>query len=90
VLPLENFDVISAHKFCSNNKEALLADNKCGCFFCCKIFNPQEISGWVGECTEDSIGTALCPYCEIDAIIAEGSGYPITKEFLRAMHQHWF
>jgi acetone carboxylase gamma subunit len=34
--------------------------------------------------------TALCPYCGIDSVIGDKSGFPITKEFLEKMYQHWF
>lgn len=79
-------DIIKAHKFSSNHKQELLNDKKCGCFFCLKIFNPQEIKEWIA----DNSGTAICPYCGIDSIIGESSGYPITLEFLEAMNNYWF
>ncbi len=79
-------DIINAHKFSSNHKQELLQDKKCGCFYCLKIFNPQEIKEWIA----DNSGTAICPYCGIDSIIGESSGYPITLEFLEAMNNYWF
>lgn len=79
-------DYIEAHKHSSNHREKLILDERCGCFYCLTIFNPKEISEWV----EDIKGTAICPYCWVDAIIGESSGYPITKEFLRKMNNHWF
>lgn len=79
-------DYIDAHKFSINNKEQLLKDKKCGCFYCLKIFDPKEITDWL----TDSVGTAICPYCSIDSIIGEYSGYPVTKEFLKKMHKYWF
>lgn len=79
-------DYIEAHKHSSNHREQLILDKKCGCFYCLTIFNPKEISEWVA----DTSGTAICPYCWVDAIIGESSGYPITKEFLRKMNNHWF
>lgn len=79
-------DVIMAHKFCTNNKPALRKDKICGCFYCMKIFNPNEIKIWI----KDTYGTALCPYCGIDSVIGESSGVPITKEFLEKMNKHWF
>jgi len=79
-------DYIKAHKFSSNNREQLLQDQKCGCFYCLEIFDPQKITEWV----EDTSGTAICPYCGIDSIIGESSDYPITKEFLEEMKSHWF
>lgn len=64
----------------------MLQDAKCGCFYYLNIFSPQEIVDWV----EDMEGTTICPYCSIDSIIGESSGYPITKEFLTEMNQYWF
>ena len=79
-------DHIDAHKHSSNHKAELQSDSVCGCFYCMRIFDPAEIVEWV----EDSLGTALCPYCGIDSIIGESSGFPITKEFMQRMHDHWF
>ena len=79
-------DVVNAHVHSSNHKETLLKDEKCGCFYCTEIFSPNEIDEWV----MDPGGTALCPYCGVDSVIGESSGYPITKEFLEAMKNYWF
>ena len=79
-------DYITAHQFSSNHREKLLKDSTCGCFYCLSIFSPAEIEEWV----EDTDGTAICPHCGIDSVIGEGSGYPITKEFLSKMRNHWF
>ena len=77
---------IEAHKLSSNHREQLLQDKKCGCFYCITIFDPKEITNWV----EDISGTAICPYCCIDSVIGESSGFPITKGFLEEMNSHWF
>ena len=79
-------DYIKAHEFSSDHKEQILKDEKCGCFFCLRIFNPNEIVDWI----EDEKGTAICPYCDIDSVIGESSGYPITKEFLKKMKEYYF
>ena len=63
-----------------------MRDKLCGCFYCLRIFEPREIQEFV----PDLSGTAICPYCRVDAIIGESSGYPITKEFLEKMRQYWF
>lgn len=78
-------DYIEAHKFSINNKSKLEKDEKCGCFYCLKIFEPMEITDWV----EDTSGTAICPNCGIDSVIGAYTGYPITPEFLKMMHQYW-
>ena len=85
------YDVITAHKFCSNHKTELEKDNACGCFYCKKIFHPSEIKEWLtfkNQC--DGRGTAVCPYCGVDSVIGESSGFPITPDFLEEMHQYWF
>lgn len=79
-------DYIKAHEFSAGHRKLLLQDRKCGCFYCLKIFAPKEISSWI----EDVGGTAICPYCGIDSVIGEHSGYPITREFLEQMRQYWF
>lgn len=79
-------DSIEAHKYSSSHKNKLLADKKCGCFYCLEIFNPKEIIDWV----EERDGTAICPYCNMDSIIGESSGHSITKEFLKEMKNYWF
>jgi len=64
-----------------------MQDGSCGCFYCIKIFQPSEISDWIQD-KEDK--TAVCPYCGIDSVIGDSSGYPITKDFLSKMNQYWF
>ena len=79
-------DYIKAHEFSAGHRKRLLQDRKCGCFYCLNIFAPKEIRRWI----EDVGGTAICPYCGIDSVIGEHSGYPITREFLEQMRQYWF
>lgn len=78
--------IIKAHKFSSDHRAELEKDRLCGCFYCLKIFSPKEISDWL----PDKKGTAQCPYCHIDSVIGESSGYPITEEFLKKMKNYWF
>lgn len=83
---METHNIIEAHKFSSNHKKELMSDEKCGCFFCLEIFDPKEIKDWV----KDTMETAICPYCGIDSVIGESSGYPITKDFLKKMKTYCF
>ena len=78
--------IIAAHQYCNNNKEMLLKDSVCGCFYCLEIFSPTEIERWI----DSKQDTALCPHCGIDSVIGESAGYPITKEFLTEMNKYWF
>ena len=78
---------VDAHQYCHNNKDELLKSKKCGCFYCIKIFTPDRIKKkqWV-----DMSKTALCPFCGIDSVIGDTSGFPITEEFLFKMQDTWF
>ncbi len=81
----------AAHKFSSNHKPELEKGRLCGCFYCLRIYSPSEIKEWLVEETAiDWRGTALCPYCDVDSVIGESSGYPITREFMEEMHQVWY
>jgi hypothetical protein len=81
---------ITAHKHSSRHRQEILESEQCGCFSCLAVFPPSEIEEWV-DTDEHEVGqTALCPKCGIDAVIGSKSSYPITKEFLQAMEEHWF
>ncbi len=81
----------NAHKFCSNHKPNLEKYRICGCFNCLKIYSPSKIKEWlIANTPADWRGTAICPYCGVDSVIGESSGYPITKKFLAGMKEAWF
>ena len=83
-------EVVSAHKTSIFHKESIEKSAECGCFHCLAIFAPQDISEWTDTSEAEPRHTALCPKCGIDSVIGSDSGYPITKEFLSSMQQHWF
>ena len=83
-LDKEMQDVIRAHNYAVHNYPKIKEDETCGCFYCLNIFKPSEIYDWTID------HTALCPYCNIDSVIGESSGYPITEEFLKKMNEYWF
>lgn len=86
-----SLDAYHAHRFSNSHKPELEKDKICGCFCCGKIFSPSEITDWIIDDNPcDRRGTAVCPYCDVDSVIGESSGYPITEEFIRAMKQIWF
>ena len=72
------------HARCSNNRGALLDSRQCGCFFCLKIYDPGSITDWLND------ETALCPYCNVDAVIPEGDDYLLEDSLLLAMKEYWF
>lgn len=74
-----------AHRFSSYHRIELEKDSICGCFYCLKIYSPSEINEWW-----DNEKTAVCPYCGIDSVIGESSGFPITEQFLTGMNKKMF
>ncbi|MEA4870734.1 MAG: cytoplasmic protein [Christensenella sp.] len=81
-----SFDPVRAHTRCANNKTELTGARTCGCIYCLRIFSPGEIVEWWDEHEV----TAVCPYCGIDAVIADTADFPVTKPFLKEMRQYWF
>jgi hypothetical protein len=82
-------DYIAAHTHSANHRGEVLASDVCGCFNCCKVFVPEQISEWTDE--KDGVGqTAICPYCAVDSVIGSRSGFSITPELLKRMSSHWF
>lgn len=71
-----------AHELCRNNKDVLNKTDKCGCFYCLRQFAPSEIKEYIRKGEE----TALCPYCNIDAVLPG----EYSKEFLEEMYEYWF
>lgn len=88
-----NFDINNleaAHRHSIFNQVEILQSNLCGCFYCLKNFIPTEIVEWTD--TDNPKGmTPLCPYCGIDSVIGEKSGFPIADQsFLFAMSKRYF
>lgn len=83
--------LIKAHEHCSNNKAEIEHSKKCGCFYCCEVFDASEVKEFIeadNKC--DKLGTANCPKCGIDSVLGDASGYSITQQFLHDMHNYWF
>ena len=77
----------AAHNHSSDHRSEIEASCLCRCFYCLDLFPPQKVERWLNE----GSGTALCPSCQIDAVIGDRSGYPVClSEFAQAMHERWF
>jgi hypothetical protein len=81
----EETDLGLAHKHCFRNREELQSSRVAGCFYCLRRFAPEEIDVW-----HDAGITAECPYCNIDSVIGDASGIPMSDDFLEAMHARFF
>jgi hypothetical protein len=74
-----------AHKR-SSRKHLIEAADKCGCFFCLRIFDASEVREYVG--TKHDV--ALCPRCGIDSLLDDKGDYELTGDFLQDMRDRWF
>jgi len=76
-----------AHKHCFKNVTEILQSKICGCFCCKEVYAPSVIKEWVDE--DDK--TAICPKCEIDSVLGDASGLPVSDLlFLKAMNNLFF
>jgi hypothetical protein len=83
----------SVHLACGWHEESVRKSEKCGCFYCLRIYDASAIIDWVKEsedCPRGPGKTALCPYCGIDAVIPDEAGYELTDQLLSVMHSEYF
>lgn len=79
-----------AHRQSIYHRRAIEKSRQCGCFYCLRMFGPEQIREWTDRAKPDAEQTALCPYCGIDSVIGDCSGLDITEAFLQDMKRHWF
>ena len=77
-----------AHKACFKNWRILKKSTTCGCFYCLRVYAASEVGDWCVE--RDRRRTALCPYCAVDSVIPDASGWPLDADFLKKMKCWWF
>jgi hypothetical protein len=79
--------IASAIKHATNNEEEVKASEQCGCFHCLEIFEVSEIEDWV----EGEEGTsAVCPHCDVESVIGDAAGLPLTEDFLEELRRAQF
>lgn len=76
-------------KYSFENMHLLKDAEKCGCFYCGKIFTPYDIEEWIDD---EKDYTALCPYCGIDTVIpaVDNGDYKLTPELLEDLYDLYF
>ena len=83
----EKFNLKAAHASSFNSYARIMNEAKiCGCFYCGRIFSKKKIEEWA----DDGNGTPICPYCGIDSVLDDASGFPITRSFLNKMCKKYF
>ena len=78
-------DIRNAAKFAMHNRKDLENSSICGCFHCLALFNPKQIKEWT-----DEDNTAVCPFCSIDAVLAETCGIHLDTIVLNKLNTYWF
>jgi hypothetical protein len=81
--------VREAHEHASRHRAEVLRSGRCGCFYCCSTFPPQDITRWTDEVGGEG-QTALCPRCGIDSVLGDRSGFDLSPGFLQNMKSFWF
>jgi len=90
--PIDRFPqrIRDAHRASINHRAVIEGSDLCGCFHCRAQFSPKEIERWVDDGPDGCETTAMCPRCDIDSVLGDRSGFPISAEFLDEMHRYWF
>ena len=55
----------------------------CGCYTCCKIFSPKEITTWI----EDKY--AVCPHCDNPTIVGEITFESVDPQILDKINRYY-
>ena len=79
-------DVDQIHALSFENEQAVRTSQKCGCFYCQKIFDSDSITEWIDY---RNARTALCPYCGVDAVLPDTT-VTLSDELLTRMYARWF
>ena len=78
-----------AHRHSFRNRGEVVASARCACFHCGAMFAPADVRRWTD--VEGGVGaTAVCPRCNVDAVLASRAGFPLSPAFLTAMRRRWF
>jgi hypothetical protein len=78
---MEAEDLNTTHRASMRHREAVEAAREVSCFFCLRVSPTSAVTEWA-----DAGQTALCPHCEIDAVLP---GY-VDPKLLARMHEYYF
>ena len=73
------------HAYSTNNRSLIAVSNKCYCFYCKQSMYRGEIERYL-----DDGQTALCPKCQIDAIIPDSIDETVDENIIAEMNEYWF
>jgi hypothetical protein len=74
------------HQAAINNRHAVMASTRCGCFSCEAMFHGWEVT----EFTESDF-SAVCPRCKIDSVLPDKlPEATLSQALLREMRVQYF
>ncbi|MFC6997720.1 hypothetical protein [Rufibacter roseus] len=81
-----------AHRKSYNNLMQVKASSTCCCFACLEVFTLSDFpDGWLGEEDPEKEQTVQCPYCGMDSVLGDSSGFPVSdKGFVETMNEIYF
>lgn len=79
----EQIETAYAHTI--RNRAEIRQSRNCCCIDCRHIFPAGEVVDWI-----DDGQTAMCPYCDTDAVIGDASLYQLTEDFINTLHNEYF
>lgn len=75
------------HGRCFNNWQYVSDSKECGCFYCLRHFDADEITHWYESPNEKS---ATCPYCYMDSVIIETEREHVEHDLLCQLNMRFF
>jgi NAD-dependent SIR2 family protein deacetylase len=70
-------------QYATNNKDDVEKSDKCYCVYCLQSYPAATVTEYIDT-------TAVCPRCNIDAVIPDSVGFEITDAILRAWRRQGF
>lgn len=68
------------------NRQEIKKSKQVLCYYCKRVYTSNEIKDYA---TDEKDDTAICPHCNVDTVIGDASGLPVTCEHF-AKHIHWY
>ena len=74
---------MTLYKTRKDNKYLIKSRCNCGCYTCCNIFDPKEITQWVDE------KYAVCPYCNSPTIVGDAAYDSVDLSVLDKLNKYY-
>ena len=82
---MDDRTIKSIYSHTLRNRQEVLASVNCGCIACLCLFPASDVVAWA-----DKGETAICPFCGIDAVLGDATGWGITPELLAELNEVYF